>query len=102
MEYSATTGTPVVSVEAGCVISARPYGEYGNAIIVDHGAGLRTLYGRVDGFAVSEGDCVPAGAVIGRVGAPSGGGEPTLHFEVSPGGEFIWPIPPRGSIDPRR
>ena len=98
IEFASPSGTPAVAVHGGRVVSAQTYGEYGKAVIVDHGGGVRTLYGRLESFDVREGGCVAAGAVIGRVGSPPGGGNPTLFFEISTDGQFIWPTPQARSI----
>jgi murein DD-endopeptidase MepM/ murein hydrolase activator NlpD len=94
MQYATPPGTPVLAVQGGRVVSAQAHPGHGNALIIDHGAGMSTLYGRLASLDVREGDCVATGAVIGRVGAPDGGGEPTLHFEASADRQFIWPIEP--------
>lgn len=93
VEYEVPLGTPVIVVHGGRIESARLYPDHGKAVVVDHGANVRTVYGRLDSFNVSEGECVAAGTIIGRTGA-AGGSEPTLHYEVSADGHFIWPILP--------
>ncbi len=103
IEYSVPVGTPVVAIESGRVTSAVAYAGHGNAIIIDHGAGVRTLYARLDSFDVREGDCVTRGSVIGRVGAAGREGNPIIHFEVSDDGQFIWPnVPQRWPSDLKR
>ena len=48
-------------------------GAYGNAVIIDHGAGMSTLYGHQSQLLVREGDTVAKGQIIGRVGGTSVG-----------------------------
>ena len=100
IEYTAPSGTPVAAVNGGRVTSVLAYAGYGNAIIIDHGAGVKSLYGRVDSFDVSEGDCVAAGAVIARVGSIGEDTNSTFFFEVSDDSQFIWPISPRSRVGP--
>ncbi len=58
---------------------------YGNYIIIDHGNGLQTLYGHMEYLAVSQGDHVTQGQVIGKMGRTGNVRGRTgihLHFEV--------------------
>src|SRR5262249_55952783 len=107
IQHAAPIGTPVVAVHGGRVERARSYGAYGDAIVIDHGAGLKTLYAYLGSFEVREGDCVAAGAILGRVGPPGelvrspvGAGSepagPALHFEVSTDGRFGLDLAARG------
>lgn len=64
----------------------RPFGR------IDHGGGMTTLYGHMDGFAVSAGQTVSIGQVLGYVGNSGFSQGPHLHFEVRIGGA---PVNPR-------
>ena len=57
-------------------------GPYGNNTLIDHGNGLSTFYGHQSGFAVSPGEHVSKGEVIGYVGTTGYSSGPHLHFEV--------------------
>ena len=63
-------------------LHARVQGAYGNAIIIDHGYGVVTRYGHLDGYDVRPGQRVRRGDVIGFVGSTGRSTGPHLHYEV--------------------
>ena len=85
-------GAPIHAAESGRVDYAGWIGGYGNTIVIDHGGGMTTLYGHMDGFATSAGQTVSIGQVIGYVGNTGFSQGPHLHFEVRIGGA---PVNPR-------
>ena len=82
IDIDGTSGQPIVASKAGRVIVSSYYGGYGNAVVVDHGGGVTTLYGHMSGFNVSEGQSVSQGAVLGYVGCTGSCTGDHLHFEV--------------------
>ncbi|MCP3996008.1 MAG: peptidoglycan DD-metalloendopeptidase family protein [bacterium] len=82
VDMSAGYGQAIKAGGSGRVILASVYGGYGNTIIIDHGGGMTTLYAHQSSFAVSYGDQVDAGEVIGYVGSTGLSTGPHLHFEV--------------------
>lgn len=82
IDFGAPEGTPVHAAAAGVVRSAGPRGGYGNAVEIDHGNGLTTLYGHNSQLTVSPGQRVEAGQVISHVGMTGRATGPHLHFEV--------------------
>jgi murein DD-endopeptidase MepM/ murein hydrolase activator NlpD len=92
VDWSAPLGTPVHAAGAGRVLMAAFSGAYGNAILIDHGAGWQTLYSQLASFAVGEGDCVSAATLIGRVGSTGLSVGPHLHFEVRRDGRSLDPM----------
>ncbi|HEY5461434.1 MAG TPA: M23 family metallopeptidase [Deferrimonas sp.] len=66
---------------------------YGNAVILDHGEGITTLYGHLATIRVQSGETVPAGAVIGTVGRSGNATTYHLHFELRVDGEAVDPTP---------
>ncbi|MFO0609373.1 MAG: M23 family metallopeptidase [Polyangiales bacterium] len=82
IDFGARAGTPIYACRGGTVVRASWYGGYGNAIIVDHGGGMQTLYAHQSAFAVGEGAHVTAGQNIGFVGSTGNSTGPHLHFEV--------------------
>jgi len=92
IDFGAGTGTPIRAAADGTVVSAGPYGGYGNATIIDHGNGLATLYGHQSRILVSQGQHVQRGQVIGLVGATGLATGPHLHFEVRVSGTPVNPL----------
>jgi murein DD-endopeptidase MepM/ murein hydrolase activator NlpD len=83
VDYAAPTGTPVRAAGAGRVQSRGRSGGYGNAIVLEHGGGVTTLYGHLSRFArgVAQGSRVRQGQVIGYVGSTGLATGPHLHYE---------------------
>ncbi len=76
-------GTPVKASQDGVVVFVGDgVGSYGKVIILDHGRGLKTVYGYLDRIIVKKGDWVEKGEIIGYSGYDSITLEPMLHFEV--------------------
>lgn len=86
-------GTPVLAARSGRVVHVEPNsGTYGHLIILDHGNGIRTLYAHLDSFAVSAGQWVSTGQMIGRMGNTGRSTGPHLHFSVIRNGRWIDPM----------
>lgn len=90
IDLVAPAGTPVHAVMAG-EVEISPIGGYGLHVMIHHGGDLVTLYGHLAGFAVSTGQAVVAGAVIGAEGSTGASTGAHLHFEVRRGGEPVDP-----------
>lgn len=86
------TGQPIVAAKEGQVILASSYSGYGNAVIIDHGGGISTLYAHMSAFKVSGGS-VRQGQVIGYVGCTGSCTGDHLHFEVRVNGNPVDPMP---------
>ncbi|WP_343996796.1 M23 family metallopeptidase [Nocardioides dubius] len=85
LDFAAPTGTPVMAVANGTVTSAEYAGAYGNQIIVTTDDGTELWFCHLSGYAVSVGDTVRAGEVIGYVGSTGNSTGPHMHLEVRPG-----------------
>lgn len=82
VDISAGFGAPVRAAADGVVQTAGMESGYGREVILDHGNGIETLYGHLSGFAVTPGQQVREGQVIGYVGMSGRSTGPHLHYEV--------------------
>jgi len=92
LDFGADYGSPIFAAQAGTVILAGWYGGYGQAVLIDHGGGVTTLYGHASELYVSEGDRVQRGQAIATIGSSGLSTGPHLHFEVRVSGEPVNPI----------
>jgi murein DD-endopeptidase MepM/ murein hydrolase activator NlpD len=82
LDFPAAVGTPILASAGGWVVAAGPNGAYGNAVVIDHGNGLATLYGHASRVFVRRGDLVMPQQVIAAVGSSGRSTGAHLHFEV--------------------
>ncbi len=92
MDFGAPYGSPIRAADRGTIIFAGWYGGYGNAVIIDHGNGITTLYGHSSQLFVAEGQVVQRGQAIAAVGSTGLSTGPHLHFEVRQNGAPIDPL----------
>ena len=88
-------GTPVNAPAAGAVALAGSHGSYGLAVIVDHGSGVKTLYGHLSRVSVKNGERVTRGQLLGHAGNTGRSTGAHLHYEVTVGGR---PVNPRAYL----
>jgi len=93
IDIGADYGSEVGSGGAGVVVIAGRASGYGNAVVIDHGGGIATLYGHLSRFGVRVGQKVTAGLTIGAVGNTGNSTGPHLHFEVRVRGVPVDPKP---------
>lgn len=82
LDIGAAMGSNVYAALGGIVTSSGWNGGYGNAITIDHGNGLSTLYGHMSQLIAGVGQMVAPGQVIGLVGSTGNSTGPHLHFET--------------------
>jgi murein DD-endopeptidase MepM/ murein hydrolase activator NlpD len=82
VDLRAPEGSPILAATGGVVKSAGQRGGYGNAVEIDHGNGLSTLYAHASELLVTAGEKVNPGQAIGRAGMTGHATGPHLHFEV--------------------
>ena len=85
-------GTPIRAAASGQVIYADWMDGYGNLVFIDHGRGISTGYAHQSSIAVSNGQAVTQGQVIGYVGCTGHCFGPHLHFEVRVNGTPVDPL----------
>ena len=81
-DIPAPEGTPILAAHSGTVIISGWNNSYGNQVLLDNGAGLSTRYAHMSQTAVTAGEAVTAGQVIGYVGSTGDSTGFHLHFEV--------------------
>jgi len=65
---------------------------YGRVVYLDHGKGVQTRYAHLQRIAVEEGQFVPPGGLVGKVGSSGRATGPHLHFEVRKNGRPVAPV----------
>ena len=92
LDLNAASGTTIKAAGSGVVILASWYGGYGNAVVIDHGGGLSTLYAHQSSIAVSVGQSLIVGDTVGYVGTTGYSTGPHLHFETREWGTPVNPM----------
>ncbi len=106
IDYAAANGTPVMAAGDGKIIFRGRKGGYGNAVIVQHGGNITTLYAHLSKFngTARYGNRVKQGQVIGYVGQSGLATGPHLHYEYRKNGVYLNPrtvkLPDAAPIDP--
>jgi murein DD-endopeptidase MepM/ murein hydrolase activator NlpD len=91
-DLAAVQHGPVPAANSGVVVFAGPLSIYGNAVVVDHGLGLQTLYAHLSSIAVKEGDPVTKEQELGRTGSTGLALGDHLHYEVLINGVSVTPL----------
>jgi murein DD-endopeptidase MepM/ murein hydrolase activator NlpD len=91
-DFASPAGTPVRAPSAGRVTLARSLYYTGNTVVLDHGAGLVSLFAHLSDIDVTEGDDVIANTVLGAVGATGRVTGPHLHWTVRASGARVDPL----------
>jgi len=99
IDIGAPSGTPVVAIGTGTVISAGWKGGYGKVVIIQHNDVQQTLYGHLSQISVQSGQVIEQGTVLGLVGSTGNSTGPHLHFETRiPNGDEWVAIDPSEDI----
>lgn len=97
MDFGAPYGAPIYAVSDGTVSFAGYNGGYGRFVRINHGDNLGSGYGHMSRIAVSAGQRVRRGQVIGYVGSSGLSTGPHLHYELYRGGRPVNPASVRFS-----
>ncbi len=90
-DLGADYGTPIVACGDGTVEYAGWIEGYGNAVIIDHGGGVTSLYGHNESLCVSVGQTMRQGERIAYCGSTGNSTGPHCHWEVRVNGEAVDP-----------
>lgn len=93
VDYGVPTGTKIAANISGTVTNAGPRGDYGNMVEVTDSAGNKFRFAHLSSTAVSVGQMVSAGQLLGLSGSTGRSTGPHLHFEVAQGGKAVNPSP---------
>ena len=91
-DIPAPEGTPILAAHSGTVLVSGWNGSYGNQVLLDNGAGLSTRYAHMTQTAVTAGEAVTAGQIIGYAGSTGDSTGNHLHFEVMQNGVRMNPL----------
>jgi len=91
-DFQGAPGTPVKAPNSGRVVLAGDLYFTGNTVVIDHGAGLFSLFAHLRAINVHEGDSVTTGAVLGELGATGRVTGPHLHWAVRITGARVDPL----------
>jgi len=100
VDYRAPSGSPVVAVADGVVLSAGMSGGSGRMVHLRHANGYETQYLHLSSIAVRAGGRVRQGELVGRVGATGLATGPHLDYRLKKNGAFINPITAHRSMPP--
>jgi murein DD-endopeptidase MepM/ murein hydrolase activator NlpD len=92
LDLPAPEGTPVQAAARGVVVLADDQYFSGNLVVLDHGAGIYTIYAHLSRIDVAPGQTVEAGAIIGLVGATGRVTGAHLHWGAHVGGARVDPL----------
>ena len=85
-------GQPVHAARGGLVITAGPWGGYGNAVVINHGNGVSSVYAHLSQVSVRVDTFVDPLDLIGSVGSTGLSTGPHLHFEIRLNGTAVDPL----------
>ena len=91
IDLASTESAAVEAANSGIIAYADYLGIYGNAVIVDHGLGLFSLYGHLSSIQVQKGQSVRKGEIIGRTGMTGFAGGDHLHYSILVEPTFVNP-----------
>ncbi len=92
LDIATEPGKPIIAPADGRVVFVGRKGPLGKTVIVDHGYGVRTLYGHTATIHVKKGDTVARGELIAAVGSTGRSTGPHLHYVVEVKGKSVDPM----------
>lgn len=101
VDIAVPSGSYILAAGAGEVVEAAEHPIYGQFVLLDHGNGMRSLYGHASELVVERGHRVRRGEVIALSGSTGRSTAPHLHFEILRGGQPIDPLSIVAPPDPK-
>lgn len=92
IDIAAASGTSIYAPARGRVVFAGRKGPLGKALVLDHGFGVKTVYGHTKELHVSTGDTVERGQEIAAIGSTGRSTGPHLHYVVEVNGKTRDPL----------
>lgn len=92
IDIPAAGGTKILAAKSGVVTTSTYNSSYGNYVVVSHSDGTSTLYAHMRQRAVSKGQTVSQGQVVGYVGTTGSSTGNHLHFEIRVNGSRVDPV----------
>ena len=92
VDLASLAQSKVPAANAGRVAFAGSLGIYGEAVILDHGLGLFSLYAHLSRIDVAVGQDVAKGKTLGLTGSTGMAGGDHLHFAMLVQGVFVNPV----------
>lgn len=95
IDFGSPCGTPIKAVSPGRVTFSGDGGGFGQRVIIDHGAGVASVYGhaQLGSRKVTVGQQVRAGTIVANVGATGVATGCHLDLKIRVGGVFVDPAP---------
>jgi murein DD-endopeptidase MepM/ murein hydrolase activator NlpD len=93
IDIASRAGTPIIAPAQGRVSYVGRKGPMGNTLILDHGFGVKTIYGHTEAIHVKPGQSVERGQEIAAIGSTGRSTGPHLHYVVEINGK------PRNPLD---
>ncbi len=92
-DFRAAVGVPIPAANRGRVVFAGDLFFNGNAVIIDHGLNIFTMYCHLSEIKAREGEIIPKGETLGLAGATGRVSGPHLHWGVKVNGNWVSGIP---------
>lgn len=93
IDIPGNSGDPIYAADGGRVARSGWWpGGFGNAVKIDHGNGLSTMYAHMSSIEVSVGQEISKGQLIGRVGNTGRSFGSHLHLAVQQNGRYLNPL----------
>jgi septal ring factor EnvC (AmiA/AmiB activator) len=83
IEIAAAFGSAIKAIASGTVEYVGEMQDFGKLVVIDHGGGLKSVYGYASAVSVEKDQAVGPGDIIGEVGEHGAAGQPSLYFQIS-------------------